>query len=71
MNSQPRRDIQCFDPKQEYAVCERRLPHWSQAGTVSFVTFRMWDSIPQPILNRWLKVSTPEGFCSVTACGLC
>ena len=55
MTSDRGRDIQCFDPKQEYAVCERRLPHWSQAGTVSFLTFRLWDSIPQPILNRWLK----------------
>ena len=55
MNPNRSRDIQCFDPKQEYAVCERRLPHWSQAGTVSFLTFRLWDSIPQPVLNRWLK----------------
>ncbi len=46
--------IQCFDPRQEYAVVERRLPHWSQAGTIAFITWRTWDSIPAPVLKQWL-----------------
>ena len=46
--------MQTFDPDQEYHVFERRLPHWSQAGTISFITWRTWDSIPKEILRVWL-----------------
>jgi hypothetical protein len=46
--------IQVFDPKQGYAIIERRLPHWSQAGTIAFITWRTWDSIPEAVLNEWL-----------------
>ena len=53
--------IQVFDPQQEYCVVDRRLPHWSQAGTLSFITWRTCDSIPRHVLaklqaerNAWL-----------------
>src|SRR6266568_3720210 len=46
--------IQIFDPEQEYAVIERRLPHWIQPGTVCFITWRTWDSIPEAVLQIWL-----------------
>jgi hypothetical protein len=46
--------LQVFDPREEYSVVERRLPHWSQSGTVAFITWRTWDSIPQSVLNAWL-----------------
>jgi REP element-mobilizing transposase RayT len=46
--------IQVFDRKQEFAVFERRLPHWAQAGTICFITWRTWDSIPQAVLLKWL-----------------
>ncbi len=42
-----------FDPKAEFAIVERRLPHWSQAGTVCFLTWRTADSIPASVLRRW------------------
>ncbi len=42
--------LQAFDRNQQYSVINRRLPHWSQAGTVSFITFRTWDSIPKKVL---------------------
>lgn len=29
------------------------LPHWSQAGTVAFITWRTCDSLPRPVLQRW------------------
>ena len=45
--------MQLFDPKQKYAVVERRLPHWSQAGTVTFITWRTWDSMPEPVVLEW------------------
>src|SRR5687767_2820601 len=55
MNEEVKARIQVFDPKQEYAVVERRLPHWSQAGTICFITWRTWDSIPEPVLADWLR----------------
>jgi REP-associated tyrosine transposase len=53
--SEPLRSrVQIFDPEQDYSIVERRLPHWSQAGTIAFMTWRTWDSIPEPILEKWL-----------------
>ena len=46
--------MQVFDPKQEFSVIERRLPHWSQAGTITFITFRTWDSIPTAVIEKWI-----------------
>ncbi len=31
----------------------RRLPHWSQAGAVTFLTWRTADSIPQNLIREW------------------
>ncbi len=46
--------FQLFDREQEFQVYERRLPHWAQAGTICFITWRTWDSIPQLVLQQWL-----------------
>jgi putative transposase len=54
MSEPSRFAIQVFDPNQNFATIERRLPHWSQAGTVSFITWRTWDSIPKKVLDLWL-----------------
>jgi type I restriction enzyme R subunit len=53
MDSPAKLQIQVFDPQQDYAVTERRLPHWSQAGTISFLTWRTWDSLPAQVLQLW------------------
>ena len=45
--------MQEFDPKGEFKIVERKLPHWSQAGTICFITWRTLDSIPKSVLNRW------------------
>ena len=45
--------MQVFDPKQEFTVIERRLPHWTQAGTIAFITWRTWDSMPEKVIRRW------------------
>jgi putative transposase len=45
--------LQTFDPQTEFAVIERKLPHWSQAGTMCFISFRTFDSIPEHALRRW------------------
>ncbi len=55
MPSEPSRfPIQFLDPRQDVQIAERRLPHWSQAGVVCFITWRTWDSIPKPVLESWL-----------------
>ena len=42
-----------FDPQEDRLIIERRLPHWSQAGTTSFLTWRCWDSLPKDVLDAW------------------
>ena len=42
-----------FDPRSDYSIFERRLPHWTQAGVVCFITWRTNDSIPADVLERW------------------
>ncbi|MFO1042848.1 MAG: hypothetical protein U0941_13735 [Planctomycetaceae bacterium] len=45
--------MRMFDPQAGFEILERKLPHWSQAGTVCFITWRTRDSIPVSVLNRW------------------
>jgi type I restriction enzyme R subunit len=42
-----------FDPDQEVGVILRRLPHWSQPGTITFITWRTWDSLPERVIRQW------------------
>jgi len=44
-----------FDPKAEWQVVERRLPHWSQAGAICFLTWRTKDSMPKAVLHAWYE----------------
>lgn len=46
------RDISYFDPKAEWAILERGLPHWDQAGCVVFITWRLADSLPANALQQ-------------------
>jgi len=46
-------ELHFFDPRFEYSILERRLPHWVQAGVVCFITWRTNDSIPADVLERW------------------
>ena len=45
--------LRVFDRHAEYAIVERKLPHWTQSGTVCFITWRTRDSIPESVLKRW------------------
>lgn len=47
------RPIEVFDPQRVVKLVERRLPHWSQAGTITFITWRTWDSMPQRVIRTW------------------
>ena len=42
-----------FDPKQPITIWKRNLPHWEQAGKIHYVTFRLHDSIPQHVVERY------------------
>jgi type I restriction enzyme R subunit len=42
-----------FDPRAEFSIYEHCRPHWSQDGTVVFITFRTQDSIPREVIARW------------------
>ena len=45
--------IHAFDREGDVLVAERCLPHWAQAGAVTFITWRTNDSIPAPVLLQW------------------
>ncbi len=59
-------EITFFDPNAERTVVEGGLPHWSQAGYVCFVTWRLNDSLPADVLERLdreiAKLLKDEGF---------
>jgi hypothetical protein len=40
MSARPKNLLQVLDLQQDVSIVERRLPHWSQAGTVAFITWR-------------------------------
>jgi type I restriction enzyme R subunit len=44
-----------FDPQAPLKITRANLPHWHQAGTTYFITFRLVDSLPRDRLDRWLK----------------
>jgi len=44
-----------FDPDSPVGIYHRHLPHWRQAGSTYFVTFRLADSIPQHKLRQWIR----------------
>ena len=52
-DQQPLLPFHLFDPEGDLRIVERRLPHWSQAGAVCFLTWRTIDSLPKDVLDRW------------------
>ena len=45
--------MELFDPSQVFDVIDRRLPHWSQSGAITFITWRTWDSLPEKVIRQW------------------
>jgi putative transposase len=52
-----------LDRRADIQITERNLPHWFQAGTATFVTFRLVDSLPRQVILRmaeelrvWLRI---------------
>ena len=46
-------ELRFFNPYAEIRHTGSRLPHWQQQGAVYFVTFRLADSIPSRLRDRW------------------
>jgi putative transposase len=44
--------LQFFDPKEEHTIAWKSLPHWAQAGTLCFITWRTADSLPNAVIAR-------------------
>jgi REP element-mobilizing transposase RayT len=51
-----------FDRDADVSVSHGRLPHWEQPGTVCYITFRTWDSLPRSVVaellarrDEWLR----------------
>jgi putative transposase len=44
---------QYYAPLESHTVVWRKLPHWSQAGAMCFITWRTWDSMPQAVVRAW------------------
>jgi len=42
-----------FEKGRAATIHRRRLPHWQQEGTTYFVTFRLADALPIPVLRQW------------------
>jgi putative transposase len=55
MDHRQRLPLRVFDPGEDIAIVERKLPHWSQAGTLCFITWRTDDSMPAPVMRRWQR----------------
>ncbi len=53
--SNPFADLQFFDRKRDFNVVLKDLPHWAQAGTICFITWRTADSLPISALERITK----------------
>ncbi|MFO1486791.1 MAG: transposase [Verrucomicrobiaceae bacterium] len=47
-------DLKFFNPFAEIEHTANKLPHWQQPGATYFITFRLGDSIPAELRNRWL-----------------
>lgn len=48
--------VKPFDFADPVAMHQRRLPHWRQEGCAYFITSRLADSLPQPLLREWAEV---------------
>lgn len=46
------RELRFFVPIQEVSILMKRLPHWSQPGTIAFITWRAADSLPPQLQDE-------------------
>ncbi len=46
-------EFQFFNPAEKVTITQGHLPHWDQAHSTYFITWRTADSIPRDIWLRW------------------
>ncbi len=46
-------ELTFFAPQGHIHFTRHNLPHWQQPGATYFVTFRLGDSLPAALLDRW------------------
>lgn len=46
-------ELKFFNPLAETKFTLNRLPHWNQSGASYFITFRLADSVPVNLRERW------------------
>lgn len=44
-----------FNPEEHITKTSGKLPHWTQAITPAFITWRLGDSLPQKLLSKWKR----------------
>jgi REP element-mobilizing transposase RayT len=49
------KELAFFDRQQSYSVAWKTLPHWAQAGTLCFITWRTADSLPAAAVKRVVR----------------
>ncbi|WP_395745096.1 transposase [Prosthecobacter sp.] len=47
--------FQCLSRNLPVEITQQTLPHWVQAGVSYFFTFRLADSVPQELLEQWVR----------------
>jgi len=45
-----------FDPHAEFTATQRNLPHWQQLDATYFVTFRLADSLPVAVREKFAEM---------------
>lgn len=48
--------FQPFDARTDFRATNRNLPHWHQSGATYFVTFRLADSLPKEVRERFSEM---------------
>ncbi len=46
-------DLRFFERNEDFTIVWKHLPHWTQAATLTFITWRLSDSLPAAAIAAW------------------
>ncbi|MEZ6034633.1 MAG: hypothetical protein R3C17_16180 [Planctomycetaceae bacterium] len=46
-------DLRFFERDDDFTIVWKHLPHWTQAATLTFITWRLADSLPAAAIAEW------------------
>jgi type I restriction enzyme R subunit len=46
-------DLRFFERNEDFTIVWKHLPHWTQAATLTFITWRLADSLPAAVISEW------------------